>query len=98
MLVPAVVSFNSKTNPSGRFYTYADPASHELFTITNLEFARATHRATHLVRPNRKGQDGEVVALLALSDTVLYHAMVAGLMTANCIVGLLSFLNFYNLN
>ncbi|KAJ7801663.1 hypothetical protein B0H14DRAFT_2615100 [Mycena olivaceomarginata] len=31
------------------------------------------------------GQDGEVVAIIAQSDTVLYHAIVAGLMTADLI-------------
>ncbi|KAJ7794428.1 Alpha/Beta hydrolase protein [Mycena olivaceomarginata] len=36
-------------------------------------------------RPNREGQDGEVVAIIAQSDTVLYHAIVAGLMMADLI-------------
>ncbi|KAJ6553072.1 hypothetical protein B0H19DRAFT_1030172, partial [Mycena capillaripes] len=85
MRVPDVVSFNSEADPTGSFYIYADPESHEIVTITNLEFARAAHRAAHLVHPNRKGPDGQVVALLALSDTVLYHAVIAGLMTANFI-------------
>ncbi|KAJ6553198.1 hypothetical protein B0H19DRAFT_1030245 [Mycena capillaripes] len=85
MFVPAIVSLNSRTNASRPFYTYAEPESHKIVTISNLEFARATHRAAHLVRPNREGPDGQVVALLAISDTILYHAMIAGLMTANCI-------------
>lgn len=86
MRVPDVVSLKSETNPAGSFYIYADPESHELGTITNLEFARATHRVAHLVRPDHQGPDGEVVALLVLADTVLYHAVIAGLMTANFIV------------
>jgi acyl-CoA synthetase (AMP-forming)/AMP-acid ligase II len=86
MLIPDVISLNSKTNPSRPFYIYVNPESTEITTITNLEFGRATHRSAHLLRPNREGPDGQVVALLALSDTVLYHATVAGLMTAGFIV------------
>jgi hypothetical protein len=86
MFIPYVISLNSKTNPLRPFYIYANPESTEITTITNLEFGRATHRSAHLLRPNREGPDGQVVALLALSDTVLYHATVAGLMTAGFIV------------
>ncbi|KAJ7470077.1 hypothetical protein B0H11DRAFT_2434091, partial [Mycena galericulata] len=39
-----------------------------------------------LLRPVREGPDGQVVALLALSDTVLYHAVLVGLMTAHLIL------------
>lgn len=86
MLIPDVISLNSKTNSSRPFYIYANLESTEITTITNLEFGRATHRFAHLLRPNHEGPDGQVVALLALSDTVLYHAAVAGLMTASFIV------------
>ncbi|KAJ7851549.1 hypothetical protein B0H13DRAFT_1448537, partial [Mycena leptocephala] len=85
LLIPDIVSLNSKMNPSRPFYIYANTESSEI-TITNLEFGRATHRSAHFLRPNREGPDGQVVALLALSDTVLYHAAVAGLMTAGFIV------------
>ncbi|KAJ7470082.1 hypothetical protein B0H11DRAFT_2434130 [Mycena galericulata] len=85
MLIPDVVALNSDRNPSGSFYVYADPESSEIVTITHMEFGRATHRAANLLRPVREGPDGQVVALLALSDTVLYHAVLVGLMTANFI-------------
>ncbi|KAJ7339755.1 hypothetical protein DFH08DRAFT_915701 [Mycena albidolilacea] len=63
----------------------AMPESEEITTITYLEFNRATHRVANMLRPNRQGRDGEVVAIIAHSDTVLYHAIVAGLMTADLI-------------
>lgn len=86
MLIPNLVALNSETNPSGPFYIYAHPETSEIITITHLEFGRASHRAANLLRPNREGPDGQVVALLALSDTVLYHATMVGLMTANLVV------------
>ncbi|KAJ7458508.1 amp-CoA ligase, partial [Mycena latifolia] len=49
-------------------------------TITHLQFGQATHRAAQVLRPNR-----EVVAIFAYSDTILYHAVVVGLITADLI-------------
>ncbi|KAF7296637.1 Aminoadipate reductase [Mycena chlorophos] len=49
-----------------------------LTSITHFEFARATHRVAHLVRPMRTGVDGEVVAIIALADTLLYQTLFAG--------------------
>jgi acyl-CoA synthetase (AMP-forming)/AMP-acid ligase II len=88
--IPDLVGQIWDAEPSRIFYVYAQPASDEITTITHLEFGRATHRAAHILRPNREGQDGEVVAVLALSDTVLYHAILVGLMTATLIVRVLT--------
>ncbi|KAJ6473849.1 putative aminoadipate reductase [Mycena sanguinolenta] len=85
MNIPQVVAHNCETNPSGPFYVYAEPSSGKLVTITQLEFGRATHRAASLVRPEGAHSDSQVVAVIALSDTVLYHAVLVGLMTANLI-------------
>jgi hypothetical protein len=65
----------SETNPSD---IYAHPESSEIVAITHLEFGRATHRAAHLMRPNREGSDSEVVALIGQSDTISYHAILVG--------------------
>lgn len=88
MFIPNLVAQNCERNPSRPFYIYAQPESEEIATITYLEFSRATHRVANILRPNRQGRDGEVVAIIAHSDTVLYHAIVAGLMTADLIVRL----------
>ncbi|KAJ7828944.1 hypothetical protein B0H14DRAFT_3873194 [Mycena olivaceomarginata] len=83
--IPNLVARNLENIPSDPFYIYAKLESNEIVTITHLEFGRATHRAAHVLRPNREGQDGKVVAILAESDTMLYHAILVGLMTANFI-------------
>ncbi|KAG6907803.1 putative NRPS-like protein biosynthetic cluster [Tephrocybe rancida] len=75
-------------NPSRPFYIFAafdTPSGNK--TISQLEFGRAAHRVAHLLRPNRDGVDGEVVAIVSHTDTVLYHAIVAGLIVAGCVVG-----------
>lgn len=85
--LPEVVAFNAKHNPDAPFYVFPKPGPSEgVGTITYLEFARASQRAAHLLRPSREGPDGEVVAVIALSDSVLYQAVVVGLMTANLVV------------
>ncbi|KAF8151165.1 hypothetical protein K438DRAFT_1988314 [Mycena galopus ATCC 62051] len=83
--IPNLVVRNLENIPSDPFYIYAKLESSEIVTITQLEFGRATHRAAHVLRPNREGQDGKVVAILAESDTMLYYAILVGLMTANFI-------------
>ncbi|KAJ7075175.1 putative aminoadipate reductase [Mycena belliarum] len=83
MLIPDVVDFNCKTNPSGPFYVYAKPDSSEIVTITHLEFSRACHRAANILCSSGGSSSGQVVAIIALSDTVLYHALLVGLITGN---------------
>ncbi|KAJ7827451.1 hypothetical protein B0H13DRAFT_2241007 [Mycena leptocephala] len=83
--IPNVVDRNSDTNPTGPFYIYYDPTSSRIVTITHLEFGRAVSRAAHILRPNRNGSDSEVVAIIALSDTILYQTILVALITANLI-------------
>ncbi|KAJ7916712.1 putative aminoadipate reductase, partial [Mycena leptocephala] len=85
MLIPDIVALNSETDPSRPFYIYANSDSTETITITHLDFFRATQRAANLLRPRDEALDSQVIGLMALSDTVLYHATVVGLMTANFI-------------
>ncbi|KAJ7636417.1 hypothetical protein FB45DRAFT_1138067 [Roridomyces roridus] len=81
---PGLVSRNLQQCPFDPCYVYAE--SNDVVTITQLEFGRATHRAAHLLRPNRQGTDDRVVAIIAESDNLLYNAILVGLMTANLIV------------
>ncbi|KAJ7782239.1 putative aminoadipate reductase [Mycena maculata] len=85
MLISDIVTLNIERNLSDPFYVFARPESGDIATVTHLEFGRASHRAASLLRPNREGPDGQVVAIIALSDTVLYHAILVGLMVADLI-------------
>ncbi|KAJ6483120.1 putative aminoadipate reductase [Mycena sanguinolenta] len=86
MHVPDIIAWNAENYPTAPCYLFApiDPSA-PIVNVTHLEFSRALQRAAHLLRPNRAGPDGEVVAIIALSDTLLYLAIMAGLMTANCV-------------
>ncbi|KAJ7198969.1 hypothetical protein GGX14DRAFT_525295, partial [Mycena pura] len=64
-------------------FVYAEEL--RVVTISGLEFGHAVHRAAHLLRPPGQGSDGQVVAVIALSDTVVYQAVCVGLITANFI-------------
>ncbi|KAJ7496484.1 putative aminoadipate reductase, partial [Mycena latifolia] len=68
----------------GAFFAFADGADH-LTEVSQLEFCRAAHRAAHLLRPQRRGPEGQVVAIAALTDVVLYQALVAGCIKAGIV-------------
>ncbi|KAG6916589.1 putative NRPS-like protein biosynthetic cluster [Tephrocybe rancida] len=82
--LPDVIDFNIKNNPEQPFYIYAE-SEESIKTITHLEFGRGIHRVAHALRPCRSGTNGEVVAILALADTILYNAVVAGLIVAGLV-------------
>ncbi|KAL1699760.1 hypothetical protein EV121DRAFT_295858 [Schizophyllum commune] len=82
--IPAAVDFHLKHNPDFAFYVFTEPDG-TVRKISNLEFARAVHRAAHALRPSREGEDGAVVAVIALSDTALYQAVTVGLMKAGLV-------------
>ncbi|KAI4521212.1 acetyl-CoA synthetase-like protein [Schizophyllum commune Loenen D] len=79
-----VVDFHLEHNPDKTCYACAEPDG-TLREITYREFGRAVHRAAHALRPAQQGADGAVVAIIALSDTVLYHAITIGLMKAGLV-------------
>ncbi|KAG6832642.1 putative NRPS-like protein biosynthetic cluster [Tephrocybe sp. NHM501043] len=83
--LPDAIDFNIANNASQPLYTFADLDSDGTKTISHLEFGRAAHRVAHLLRPNRSGVDGEVVAIILIADTVMYQAIVAGLIVAGCV-------------
>ncbi|KAF8438365.1 putative aminoadipate reductase [Boletus edulis BED1] len=85
LYLPEMVEFNAKRNPTHPFYTFHDEYSNELRHISHLEFYRACQRVAHAIRPNRKGSDNEVIAIIANCDTILFQALVTGVMFAGLI-------------
>ncbi|KAL1699761.1 hypothetical protein EV121DRAFT_295859 [Schizophyllum commune] len=81
---PAACDFNLKHNPQQTCYVYAE-ADGTVREVTYLEFGRAVHRAAHALRPSRNGDHDGVVAIIALSDTLLYQAVNIGLMKAGLV-------------
>ncbi|TFY54705.1 hypothetical protein EVJ58_g8698 [Rhodofomes roseus] len=85
--LPGFVDFHAKHNPNRALYVfpYTDLNSDELRTTSYSDFAQATHRVAHTLRPKREGPDGLVVAIIANVDSVLYHAMLVGLIRAGLV-------------
>lgn len=86
LFLPEMVEFNAKHNPTRPFYTFHDEYTNGLHHISHLEFYRACQRVAHAVRPNRKGPDNEIIAIIANCDTILYQALVMGIISAGLVV------------
>ncbi|KZP05121.1 acetyl-CoA synthetase-like protein [Athelia psychrophila] len=86
VLLPSLVDFNLQHNGSLPAFVYSEAVG-SLTEISFLEFGRASHRAAHLLLPGNEGSKGEVVAIIANVDILLYAAIFGGLMQA----GLVSF-------
>ena len=84
--LPEVVDFHRTHNPYETAYVFSKDCALNPTNISFLEFGRATDRVAHYVRPGRSGRDREVVALIALSDTLLYQAITVGITRAGYIV------------
>ncbi|KAG6810396.1 putative NRPS-like protein biosynthetic cluster [Tricholoma furcatifolium] len=85
LTIPETIHFHWKHNSDLSVFVYNIDGSSDVTEISYLEFGRACHRVAHLVRPTRTGPDQEVVAFLALADTVVYQAITVGLMTAGLV-------------
>ncbi|KAG7088662.1 putative NRPS-like protein biosynthetic cluster [Marasmius oreades] len=85
---PDLVHFHWSHNPTRTMYAYPDDSVPVTgcAEISYTEFGRAAHRAAWAIRPDpHDSRDGEVVALLAQSDTLVYQAVTIGMMTANLV-------------
>lgn len=84
--IPQLLQFHYEHNPEETIYIYAEGGKDKPTEIKYLEFVRASHRAAHLIRPHHVGLKHEVVGIVALSDTLVYSAVFAGLVEAGIIV------------
>ncbi|KDR79170.1 hypothetical protein GALMADRAFT_1363110 [Galerina marginata CBS 339.88] len=83
--LPETVDFHRKHNPYSSLYIFSEDGKPDVTNVTQLEFGRAADRVAHHLRPARNGPDGQVVAFVALSDTLLYQAVTIGIMRAGMI-------------
>ncbi|KAJ7715956.1 acetyl-CoA synthetase-like protein [Mycena metata] len=73
-------------------YVFANE-DREITEITHLEFARAANRVAHILRPQRRGPDREVLAIIALTDVLIYQTIVAGCFIAGIVPFIISHRN-----
>ena len=85
--IPDIVDFHVAHNPDLPWYIFPSKGSpDQLVPLTYREMAEASHRVAHILRPNREGREGEIIVLLLNTDTVLYNAVVVGLLRAGFVV------------
>jgi len=87
--LPETIDFHRKYNPSLPIYVYNEDGTSIITEITHLEYGRACDRVARHLQPGRKVSQREVVAIVALADTLLYHALIVGVMRAGLIVSIL---------
>ena len=84
--LPETVDFHRKHNPTIPIYTFIQDGALNVTQITRLEFGRACDRVAHYLQSGTRGPTRSVVAVLALSDSLLYQTVVVGIMRAGLIV------------
>ncbi|KAJ7614297.1 hypothetical protein DFH06DRAFT_920182, partial [Mycena polygramma] len=62
----------------------------------HFEFARSAHHAAHLLRPQRRGAEGEEVGLLVVTDILIHQTIVAGCIKAGLVVRRLLFYPYHS--
>ena len=85
-VLPDLVDFHAQYNPEGPWALLFSDVDSPVSIVSFLQFAQATHRISHALRPNRAGPENERVALLINCDTVLYLALVVGMVRAGLVV------------
>ncbi|KIK78245.1 hypothetical protein PAXRUDRAFT_164512, partial [Paxillus rubicundulus Ve08.2h10] len=86
VLFPDLIDFHMERNPTFSMFMYPNETVPGTTTeISFLEFGRAAHRIAHTLRPSRQGPDGQVVMIIANTDTILHHAVVTGISIAGLV-------------
>ncbi|KAE9392378.1 acetyl-CoA synthetase-like protein [Gymnopus androsaceus JB14] len=75
---PEILRFNLERNPTFPTYVYPEHGTGNLTEISMLEFVRSCYRVGNAVYGDSK--PGDVVAIIANLDTIVYMALIAGLM------------------
>ncbi|KIK92302.1 hypothetical protein PAXRUDRAFT_147631 [Paxillus rubicundulus Ve08.2h10] len=94
LLFPDLINFHMERNPTFPMFMYPNEMVTGATTeISFLEFGRAAHRIAHTLRPSCQDPDGQVVMIIANTDSLLHHAVVAGISIAGLVPFPVSFKN-----
>jgi acyl-CoA synthetase (AMP-forming)/AMP-acid ligase II len=86
--IPEVLDFHLKHNPDFPIYVFANDDSEHPTEISMLEYVRAAHRAGAAIRGTDTGNSkpGEIVAIIALLDSIVFSAIITGMMKTGLVV------------
>ncbi|TFK51599.1 acetyl-CoA synthetase-like protein [Heliocybe sulcata] len=76
------VDFHLSHNPTSAYAVFPQQSDEEELRVSFLEWGRAVHRAARLLRPGLSASKGEVVALIVNCDTLIYTAVLMGMIRA----------------
>ncbi|KAJ7214255.1 acetyl-CoA synthetase-like protein [Mycena haematopus] len=82
--VAQILDFHITRENRSAAYSFTDDDG-KITEISRFEFSRAAHRVAHLLRPQRRGLDGQVLAIVALTDVLIYQTIVAGSIIAGLV-------------
>ena len=89
-LLPGLLDWQAAHNPDRQWAVFPSPNSPSgTASISFSEYAKASHRVAHAARPVKQvndGRHGQVVAVLIQTDSLLYLAVLAGLLRAGLVV------------
>lgn len=87
LFLPEILDHLRAECPHKPLFSFPD-RDNAVTTVTALEFSRAAHRVAHSisssVQPRRTS--GEIVAILSVGDSILYHAVNVGMQIAGLVV------------
>ncbi|KAF5366988.1 hypothetical protein D9758_003944 [Tetrapyrgos nigripes] len=83
--IPELLDFHLQHNPDFSLYVFADDDSNGPTEISMLEYIRASHRAGTLIRDAGDSQPGEIIAIIATLDTIVFSAMITGMIKAGLV-------------
>ncbi|KAH9946535.1 hypothetical protein B0H21DRAFT_822721 [Amylocystis lapponica] len=86
-VLPGFLDFHAQHSPANPAFIYPDPdtALTSCAATSYQEFADATHRVAHVLRPSRAGPERAVVAIFVHTDVLLFHAVLVGLVRAGLV-------------
>ena len=88
--IPELLDFHYAHNAERPMYVFSPDGTDEIIEVSYLEFGRACDRVAYALRPQPDldvlGQEKQVVAFIALADTIVYQAVTVGMMRAGLVV------------
>ncbi|KAF7378108.1 Acetyl-CoA synthetase-like protein [Mycena sanguinolenta] len=82
--VAQILDFHIAHEDRSAAYSFTDEVGNTT-EISRFELSRAAHRVAHLLRPQRHGLDGQVLAIVAQTDVLIYQTIVLGCIIAGLV-------------
>ncbi|KAF7341009.1 Acetyl-CoA synthetase-like protein [Mycena sanguinolenta] len=82
--VAQILDFHITHENRSAAYSFTDEVGNTT-EISHFELSRAAHRVAHLLRPQRRGPEGQMLAIVAQTDVLIYQTIVVGCIIAGLV-------------